>query len=122
MSTDIATIRALTGLSADIVPDADLQVQIDIAQGFCSDIARGYGCSAPDTAVAFMTIYCLRNYLDLRGIKPSSISMPDLSMSTDVKSMCELAYETAMRQIKSSAIASGGAVRHIRSGKVGRWH
>lgn len=120
--TDIATVRALTGLSADIVPDADLQVQITVAEGYCSEIARGFGCSVPDSAVCFMTIYCLRNYLDLRGIKPSSISMPDLSMSTDVARMCELAYESAVRSIKSSAIASGGAVRHIRSGKVGRWH
>ena len=120
--TDIATIRALTGISADIVPDTDLQVQITVAEGYCADIARGYGCTVPETAVAFMTVYVLRNYLDLRGIKPSSISMPDLSMSTDVRSMCELAYDTAVRSIKSTAIASGGAVRHIRSGKVGRWH
>lgn len=120
--TSIAMIRSLTGLTPAIIPDEDLRVQIDVAEGFCTRIARGYGCTAPDTAVAFMTIYCLRNYLDLRGIKPSSISMPDLSMSTDIVRMCELAYDVAVREIKSAAIASGGAVRHIRSGKVGRWH
>lgn len=118
---DLPTVRAVTGLSADIVPDSDLQVQLGLAQEFCSSIASGYGVTAPDTAVAFMTVYLLRNYLDLRGIKPSSITMPDLAMSTNVREMCQLAYDSAVRQIKSLAIARGGAVRRIYSGEVRRW-
>lgn len=121
--TDVDTVRALTGLSSDIVPDSDLSVHIELAQDWCSTRAQGFGLgSAPDAAVALMSLFFLRNYLDLKGIKPSSISYPDLSMSTDVRSMCELAKTMAVEQIKSAAYKNGSAFRQIRSGKVRRWH
>ena len=63
----------------------------------------------------------MRTHLDLAGIKPSSISMPDLSMSTDFRSAAELLKTDAMEAIKAAAYAKGSAFRHIRSGRVSRW-
>lgn len=119
--TTLETVRALSGLGSDVVPDEDLAVHLQLAQDWCDTRATGYGVSAPDSAVALMTIFFLRQYLDLKGVKPSSLSLPDISMATDVHSMCELAKSSAVEQIKALAFARGGAVKHIRSGKVGRW-
>lgn len=119
--TSLETVRALSGLGEDVVPDEDLTVHLQLAQDWCDTRARGYGVTAPDSAVALMTVFFLRQYLDLKGVKPSTLSLPDISMATDVRSMCELAKSAAVEQIKALAFARGGAVKHIRSGKVGRW-
>lgn len=114
-------VRLILGLSADVVSDAVLSEAVELATDWCGAKARAYSVTAPDSAVVMMAIFFLRNHLDLAGIKPSSINMPDLSMATDVRTMCELAKDMAVEAIKSAAFSHGSAVRHIRSGKVGRW-
>lgn len=116
-------LRVLFGLSEDVVSDALLDVIIAQAQDWCNDKASAYHVTPPESAVALMAQVFLRQNLDLRGIKPSSISMPDLSMSTDMRAMCDTLTAQAETQIKSAAYARGAAVKHIRSGKVPlRWH
>lgn len=116
-------LRVLFGLSEEVVSDELLEVTIKQAEDWCANEARAYRVSPPESAVALMAQVFLRQNLDLRGIKPSSISMPDLSMSTDIRAMCDSLTAEAKRQIKASAYANGRAVRHIRSGKVRLpWH
>ena len=121
MSIETKT-RLLIGLSADVIPDAVLEDAIDLAQDWCQTRASAYSVEAPESAVVLMAVFFLRQHLDLKGVKPSSISMPDLSMATDVRSMCDLAKEMAIEAIKAKASARGQTFRHIRSGRVGRWH
>lgn len=68
-----------------------------------------------------MALFYLRQNLDIRGIKPSSISLPDISMATDVTGACIMLRDEATTAIKREASASGAGFRHIRSGKVRRW-
>ena len=114
--------RLLLGVSEDVVPDDVLTDAVELAQDWCRARASAYSVEAPESAVVMMAIFFLRQHLDLKGIKPSSISMPDLSMATDVRSMCDLAKDLAVEAIKASASSKGQTFRHIRSGKVGRWH
>ena len=120
--TDRATIRTLIGLDASVVSDAVIDTCIDLGTEWCTDRASGYGVTAPDSAVVMMTVYFLRQHLDLAGIKPSSISMPDLSMSTDLNGSLSELKDAAITAIKSAAAGKGAAFRQIRSGRVGRWH
>lgn len=120
MSITLQKVRLLTGLTADVVDDDSMSVCMELAEDWCR--SKAGRVAPPDSAVALMTVYFLRNHLDLKGVKPSSISMPDLSMSTDIRAMCELAKTTAVEQIKAAIANNGGAVIHLRSGKVGRWH
>lgn len=116
-------LRVLFGLSADVVSDDLMNVIIGQAQQWCADEASAYRVTAPESAVALMAQVFLRQNLDLRGIKPSSISMPDLSMSTDMRAVCDSLTAEARKQIRQAAYARGAAVKHIRSGKVSlRWH
>lgn len=116
-------LRVLFGLSTDVVSDELLGVIIAQAQEWCDAKASAYHVTAPESAVALMAQVFLRQNLDLRGIKPSSISMPDLSMSTDLNTVCGRLEEEALTAIKSVAYSKGAAVKHIRSGKVHlRWH
>lgn len=116
-------LRVLFGLSEDVVSDELLGVIIAQAQDWCNDKASAYHVTPPESAVALMAQVFLRQNLDLRGIKPSSISMPDLSMSTDMRAVCDTLTAQAETQIKSAAYARGKAVKHIRSGKVPlKWH
>ena len=111
-------LRVLFGLSEDVVSDELLDITIKQAEDWCANEARAYRVSPPESAVALMAQVFLRQNLDLR-----SISMPDLSMSTDIRAMCDSLTAEAKRQIKASAYANGRAVRHIRSGKVRLpWH
>lgn len=119
--TSVNSIRLILGLPASTVSDEVIAQAIVLAQEYCDAKAAGYNVSAPESAVASMTIYYLRTHLDLAGIKPSSISLPDISMSTDFRSAAELLKDDALSAIKSAAFAKGSAVRHIRSGRVGRW-
>lgn len=120
--TILTKTRLILGLSEDVVSDDVLQDAVELATDWCTAKASAYGVQAPESAVVMMALFFLRQHLDLKGVKPSSISMPDLSMATDVRSMCDLAKDMAVEAIKSSASASGQSFRHIRSGKVGRWH
>ena len=116
-------LRTLFGLSSDVVSDDLLDLVIRYATEWCDRKASAYHVTAPESAVVLMAEVYLRQNLDLRGIKPSSISMPDLSMSTDVKTVCDMLTQQAESQIKAVAYARGAAVKHIRSGKVPlRWH
>lgn len=116
-------LRALWGLSPDVVSDALMDVIIRQATDWCNTKASAYHVTPPESAVVLMAEAYLRRNLDLRGIKPSSISMPDLSMSTDLNTIIGKLEDEAMTQIKSAAYARGAAVKHIRSGKVPlRWH
>ena len=114
-------LRVLWGLSPDVVSDALMDDIIRQATDWCNAKASAYHVTPPESAVVLMAEAYLRRNLDLRGIKPSSISMPDLSMSTDLASACRILQESAETAIKSKAYANGMAVRHIRSGKVPRW-
>lgn len=115
----IATdLRTLFGLSTDVVSDDLLNLLVKYATDWCNAKAAAYHVTAPESAVVLMAEVYLRQNLDLRGIKPSSINMPGLSMSTDVKTVCDMLTEQAEEQIKSVAYARGAAVKHIRSGKV----
>lgn len=116
-------LRTMFGLSSDVVSDDLLDLVIRYATDWCNQKASAYHVTPPESAVVLMAEVYLRQNLDLRGIKPSSISMPDLSMSTDLKTVCDMLTEQAESQIKSAAYARGAAVKHIRSGKVPlRWH
>lgn len=119
----IATdLRTLFGLSTDVVSDDLLNLIVQYATDWCNQKASAYHVTPPESAVVLMAEVYLRQNLDLRGIKPSSINMPGLSMSTDVKTVCDMLTEQAEEQIKSAAYARGAAVKHIRSGKVAlRW-
>ena len=121
MST-ISKTRLILGLSAEVVPDDVLADAVELATDWCTARASAYSVQAPESAVVLMALFFLRQHLDLKGVKPSSISMPDLSMATDVRSMCDQAREMAVEAIKAQASAKGETFRHIRSGKVGRWH
>lgn len=114
--------RLLLGLSEDVVPNDVLNDAVELAEDWCRARASAYSTEAPESAVVLMAVFFLRQHLDLAGIKPSSISMPDLSMATDVRSMCDLAKDMAVEAIKAQATARGQTFRHIRSGKVGRWN
>ena len=114
--------RLLLGLSAEVVPDDVLNDAVELAEDWCRARASAYSTEAPESAVVLMAVFFLRQHLDLAGIKPSSISMPDLTMATDVRSMCDLAKDMAIEAIKAQATARGQTFRHIRSGKVGKWH
>ena len=111
-------LRTLFGLSTDVVSDDLLTLLVRYAREWCENKASAYHIAPPDSAVALMAQVYLRQNLDLRGIKPSSISMPDLSMSTDIKTVCDMLTQQAEQQIKNAAYARGAAVKHIRSGKV----
>ena len=111
-------LRILFGLSTDVVSDELMTVIVNDAREWCNDKASAYHVTPPESAVKLMAQVFLRDNLDLRGIKPSSINMPGLSMSTDVKTVCDMLTEQAESQIKSAAYARGTAVKHIRSGKV----
>ena len=116
-------LRVLWGLSPDVVSDALMDVIIRQATDWCNAKASAYHVTPPESAVVLMAEAYLRRNLDLRGIKPSSISMPDLSMSKDLNTIIGRLEDEAMTQIKSAAYARGAAVKHIRSGKVPlRWH
>ena len=116
-------LRTMWGLSTDVVSDSLMDVIIRQAQSWCDAKASAYHVTAPDSAVVAMAEVYLRRNLDLRGIKPSSINMPDLSMSTDLNTVCGRLEEEALTAIKSVAYSKGAAVKHIRSGKVHlRWH
>lgn len=116
-------LRVMFGLSQDVVSDELLTLVVRYATDWCAQKAAAYHVTPPETAIALMAQVYLRQNLDLRGIKPSSISMPDLSMSTDLKTACDMLTEQAESQIRSAAYAKGAAVKHIRSGKVQfRWH
>jgi len=113
--------RALLGLGPEVISDESLQACIDLAQEWCDRKAAAFRVSAPESAVAAITEYNVRKNLDMRGIKPSSLSMPDLSMSTDLASILNKLYEQAVQAIKDEAVARGAGFRHIRSGKVSKW-
>lgn len=119
--TIVDEVRLICGLSADTVSDEVLAQAVTLAEDWCATRARSYSIPAPKSAVVSMSLYFLRTHLDLAGIKPSSISMPDLSMATDFRSASELLKNDAIEAIKSEAFARGAAVRHIRSGKVSKW-
>lgn len=115
-------MRLLLGLSDAVVDDATLAAALELAEDWCATKAAAYSAGVPDAAVADMTLYYLRQNLDLRGIKPSSISLPDMSMATDLASASRLLVEDAERQIKASAFAKGQGFKHLRSGRVPPWH
>ncbi len=119
--TDAERIRTILGLGQDVVDDATLAEALTLAEEWCDIRAQAYAATAPDSAVTMMVLYFLRQNLDIRGIKPSSISMPDLSMSTDLASACALLKDAALEAIKASGFNRGGVFKHIRSGKVSRW-
>lgn len=50
-----------------------------------------------------MSLFYLRQNLDVRGIKPSSISLPDMSMATDVTGACIMLRDEAAAIIKREA-------------------
>ena len=111
-------LRTLFGLSADVVSDDLLELVIRYATDWCNGKAAAYHVTPPDSAIVLMAEVYLRQNLDLRGIKPTTINMPGLSMSTDLKTTCDMLTEQAQQQIKDAAYARGAAVKHIRSGKV----
>lgn len=115
-------LRLLLGLSTDVVSDETLTAAMELAEEWCATKAAAYSANVPDAAVADMTLFYLRQNLDLRGIKPSSISLPDMSMATDVVSASRLLVEDAERQIKAAAFAKGQGFKHLRSGRVPPWH
>ncbi len=119
--TDADRLRTILGLSQDVVDDDTLAEALTLAQEWCDIRAAAYGTTSPDSAVTMMVLYFLRQNLDIRGIKPSSISMPDLSMSTDLASACSLLKDAATEAIKAASYNRGSVFRHIRSGKVARW-
>lgn len=115
-------IRLLLGLPEATVGDDVLETALRLAQIWCDSTAAKYRVTAPETAVADMTLFYLRNHLDTAGIKPSSISLPDIQMATDFRSACDLLLQDATEQIRNAAIARGNVgFNHIRSGKVPRW-
>ena len=117
-----AKVRLIIGLSTDVIDTATMSAAVELAGEWCAVRASAYHVTAPDAAIVAMTIYYLRHNLDIRGIKPSSINMPGLSMSTDFRSACDILKESALDEIKAAAYARGAAVKHIRSGKVAlRW-
>jgi len=121
--TTADNVRLILGLSTDVVSDDTLNAALELSTEWCETRAAAYRISAPQSAVAMMTLFFLRNNLDLRGIKPSSIAMPDLTMTTDLKSACDMLKDAALDEIKAAAYARGAALKHIRSGKVPlRWH
>ena len=111
-------LRTLFGLSSDVVSDDLLNLIVKYATDWCNRKASAYHVTPPESAIVLMSEVYLRQNLDLRGIKPSSINMPGLSMSTDVKTVCDMLTGQAEEQIKAVAYANGSAVKHIRSGKV----
>ena len=111
-------LRTLFGLSSDVVSDDLLTLIVKYATDWCDKKASAYHVTPPESAIVLMAEVYLRQNLDLRGIKPSSINMPGLSMSTDLKTVCDMLTEQAEEQIKSVAFNRGSAVKHIRSGKV----
>lgn len=116
-------LRVLFGLSTDVVSNDLLALIVKYATDWCTKKASAYHVAPPESAIVLMAEVYLRQNLDLRGIKPSSISMPDLTMSTDLKTVCDMLTGQAEEQIKAAAYANGAAVKHIRSGKVQlRWH
>lgn len=117
----IEQARLILGLASDVVPDDVLATAYGLAEEWVARKAASYSVAPPNSAVVMMTIYFLRTHLDLAGIKPSSLNLPDLAMSTDMVSASRLLMETAEKDIKDAAFANGAAFRHIRSGKVGRW-
>ncbi len=119
--TTAEDVRIICGLSTDVVSNAVLEQAVVLAEEWCQARARAYSTTAPKAAVVSMALYYLRAHLDLAGIKPSSISMPDLSMSTDFRSASELLKADAIEAIKAQAFSRGSAVRHIRSGRVSKW-
>ena len=121
MTTDVAQVRLIIGLGADVIPDASVEAAIDLATAWCATAAGAYHVTAPDSAVMDMTIYYLRQHLDLAGIKPSSLSLPGITMATDMAGACRLLMESAEEAIRKEAASKGASFRHIRSGKVGRW-
>lgn len=119
---DVATLRTYTGLDTATISDEALAVIITLAEDWCRQKAASYGgARVPEAAVLDASVAYLRQNLDLRGIKPSSISMPDLSMSTDVNAAVSALFDRAEASIKASATGSGRAFRHLRAGKVPRW-
>lgn len=122
MTPTAEKVRLILGLSSDVVDDATLETAVELAEEWCAVRAGAYRVTAPTTAIVLMSLYFLRHHLDLAGIKPSSLSMPDLSMSTDFSSACNMLEENAMKEIKAVAFSQGSAFKHIRSGKVQRWH
>lgn len=122
MTVTAAQVRLIVGLGADVIPDAAVEAAIQLATAWCENCAGAYHVSAPDCAVMDMTVYYLRQHLDMAGVKPSSISLPGITMATDLASACRLLMESAEGAIKKEAAGKGASFRHIRSGKVGRWH
>ena len=113
-----AKVRLLVGLSTDVIDTATLEALVGLATDWCNGKAAAYHVTPPDSAIVLMAEVYLRQNLDLRGIKPTTINMPGLSMSTDLKTTCDMLTEQAQQQIKDAAYARGAAVKHIRSGKV----
>ncbi len=120
MSTTAEKVRLILGLSTDVVSNDVLNTAVELAEEWCGNEAKAYGVTAPTSSIVSMSLFYLRNHLDLAGIKPSSLSMPDLSMSTDFASACNLLQENAIKDIKALSFGNGKAFKHIRSGKVRR--
>ena len=117
--SEIATkVRLIVGLSTDVIDTATMEAAVDLATEWCGVEASKYHVAPPSSAIVSMTMFYLRHNLDIRGIKPSSIDMPGLSMSTDFASACDILKTSASEDIKAVAYARGAAVKHIRSGKV----
>lgn len=113
-----AKTRLIIGLSTDVIDTATMEAAVSLGADWCRDRASAYHVTPPESAIISMAIYYLRHNLDLRGIKPSSIDMPGLKMSTDFASACDILKTSALEDIKAVAYARGAAVKHIRSGKV----
>lgn len=116
------TIRAILGLSADTVPDSALNAALELATDWCRIRSAAWRVTPPDSAVAIMTFYFLRQHMDLAGIKPSTLTLPDITMATDVNAACAALERLAVDEIKAASYAKGSVgFKQIRSGKVARW-
>jgi len=128
MSVTLVEIRNQIGVTTDVIDDTMLQEALTMAEEYCTAFCARYGASgagdAYDIAVKYMAQANVRYNLDVRGIKPESLSVGGLSMGTALSSTVDQLKALADSSLRTTVLSSNNRIdmyiRHIRSGKTVR--
>jgi len=125
MTVTLANARSFIGIDSTVLPDANLQMDLDVAINYCTGYmnAKGAPPSGPafDSAVQYSTLINVRQTLDIMGIKPESFASAGITMSTNLSSNVTVLDAMVQKYLVAAVLAFGNRdqyIRHIRSGKT----
>jgi hypothetical protein len=125
MTVTLEAVRALIGIPSTVLPDAQLQEDLDMAEEYCRGYMQSKGKSSGgpsyDSAVKWFSLINARQTLDIMGIKPDSLATAGITMSTSLSATTAQLEAMGQKALNSAAMSGAGIdqwVRHIRSGKT----